>query len=51
MIRIMKTIPEQLQEVWLKLLDMDRFDANCPAELSSGMKRKLSFIISAIFNP
>ena len=30
---------------------MDRFDANCPAELSSGMKRKLSFIISAIFNP
>jgi ABC-type multidrug transport system ATPase subunit len=51
MIRIMKDIPPESQQIWLKLLEMDRFDANCPHELSSGMKRKLSFMMSSIFNP
>lgn len=41
MICIIKGIDYEYLKVWLKLMDMDRFTGNCPAELSSGMKRKL----------
>lgn len=51
MIRMMKGVPYSTQEAWLSLVDLNRFDNNIPAELSSGMKRKLSFIIAAISNP
>lgn len=51
MICLIKNIDYEYLKVWLKMMDMDRFTGNCPAELSSGMKRKLQFMMSAIFNP
>lgn len=50
-IRMMKGVPSDNQAEWLKLVELDRFGHNIPAQLSSGMKRKLCFLMSAISNP
>ena len=47
----MNGIPKSVQSQWLRLVDLYNFKKNTPEELSSGMKRKLSFLMSAISNP
>ena len=50
-IRALKGIPLAVQDRWLELVGLNAFESNCPDELSSGMKRKLCFLISAMSNP
>ena len=47
----MRGIPMKIQRAWFEILDMGKFRRNVPSGLSSGMQRKICFIISAVSNP
>ena len=49
--RAMRGIPEEVQKDWLELVGLQQFLKNTPTELSTGMKRKLCFIMIAMGNP
>lgn len=49
--QILYNIPKQAVEDWLELFELLQFKELYPHELSSGMKRKLCFILSALSNP
>ena len=50
-VRMIKGIPKSVEQSWLNLLEMEGLTRNTPSKLSSGMKRKLSFIMACIGNP
>ena len=47
----MYNIPSETLEKWLEIFELKQFKNLMPAELSTGMKRKLCFIICSISNP
>ena len=49
--RIIKNIPKKVQDEWLEIMGLTRFKNNCPYQLSSGMQRKLCFLMTVIGNP
>lgn len=49
--QILYSIPTTVVEHWLELFELKEFKNLYPHELSSGMKRKLCFILSAVSNP
>lgn len=49
--RLLKGIDPVTVEHWKVLMDLDQFGATEGAELSTGMKRKLCYIISMMANP
>lgn len=51
MLQILFGIPPDVQEAWLQLLELNKFTGNMPSQLSSGMKRKLCFMMASISNP
>ena len=50
-IRAMRGIPQSVEKDWLELMDLQKFQNNRPQQLSSGMKRKLCFLMIAMGNP
>ena len=46
-----KGIPKKKALKWLEIYSLDNFEATKTVNLSSGMKRKLCFILSAMSNP
>lgn len=49
--RMMRGIPLNIEKQWLEFLELSRFRGNKPSGLSSGMKRKVCFLISSMSNP
>lgn len=49
--RMFKGIPSSVEDKWLDYLELSKFGKRKPSELSSGMQRKVCFLISAIANP
>lgn len=49
--RILRGVPYEPVYKWLTALEMSRFVRNTPSGLSSGMQRKVCFMMAAIANP
>lgn len=44
-------IPDEVSQKWLEILELNGFEDFLPSMLSTGMKRKLCFLLSIISNP
>ena len=49
--RILRGVPYKVQYKWLEYLEMTKFVGNTPSGLSSGMQRKVCFMMAAMSNP
>lgn len=49
--RILRGVPYKVQYKWLEFLEMTKFVGNTPSGLSSGMQRKVCFMMAAMSNP
>lgn len=49
--QLLYSIPNKVVDDWLELFELKTFKHLYPHELSSGMKRKMCFILSALSNP
>lgn len=50
-IRMIFGVSAEIEDKWLEVLELKGFEKAIPSQLSSGMRRKLSFLMCSIHNP